>query len=313
LVFLHGVGASLHTWDPVLPAFVAGHQVVAPDLIGYGASDKPRMDYGPSSLANSVRDLLTVLNISRATLVGHSFGGGVAMQFAYQFPQFVERVVLVSSGGLGREVTPFLRLATLPGSARALAAIQLPGVRQGVARTARMVARVPDLGSLRSSILDLLDIYESLHTPAARRAFQATLRTTMYSRGQTLSMLDRAYVTSMIPTMLVWGRRDLILPVHHAYAGHEAMPGSRLEIFPRSGHCPHRQDPKRFVAAVEDFMATTPAARFDARKWRRLIRATAIDKAPNAEGAAPPRTSTPRPRRSRPRPSTQPGKLGSDR
>jgi pimeloyl-ACP methyl ester carboxylesterase len=303
LVFLHGVGSSLHTWDPVLPAFAAGHQVVAPDLIGYGASDKPRTDYGPSALANSVRDLLTVLNISRATLIGNSFGGGVAMQFAYQFPQFVERVVLVSSGGLGREVTPFLRLATLPGSARALAAIQLPGLRQGVSRTARLVARVPDLGSVRNSILDVLEIYESLQTPAARRAFQATLRTMMYSRGQTLSMLDRAYVTSMIPTMLLWGRRDLILPVNHAYAGHEAMPGSRLEIFPRSGHCPHRQDPEKFVAAVEDFIATTPAARFDARKWKQLIRTTAIDAAPKPGGtAAATRTPTTRRRRSRSRP-----------
>ncbi len=274
LLLLHGIGASLHTWDRVFDPLAERHRVVAPDLLGHGDSDKPRSDYSPAAFANSIRDLLAVLDIARVTIVGHSFGGGVAMQFAYQFPEAVERIVLVSTGGLGREVTPLLRAATLPGAPAAIAWAEVPLFRGAVSRTARALAR-NSTDSVSNSVLDLLELYEGLSTPAARRAFQATLRTTMGRRGQSLSMLDRAYLAATFPTLLVWGARDYVLPVRHAYAGHDAMPGSRLEVFEQSGHCPPRQQPERFVEVLEDFIATTEPASYDEETWRELLRSRA--------------------------------------
>src|SRR5690242_1116691 len=116
LVLLHGIGNSAQTWAGVLDELAAHHTVIAPDLLGHGDSDKPRGDYSIGAYANGVRDLLAVLDVERATVVGHSLGGGIAMQFAYQFPEFVERLVLVGSGGLGPEMSASLRLASLPGA-----------------------------------------------------------------------------------------------------------------------------------------------------------------------------------------------------
>jgi len=276
LLLLHGIGANLHTWDPVFAPLAARHLVVAPDLLGHGDSDKPRVEYSPASFANAIRDFLAVLNVPRVTIVGHSFGGGVAMQFAYQFPEAVERIVLVATGGLGREVTAFLRAAVLPGAPAAIAYAEIPLFRGAVARTARAVAGIPKLNqTVSNSIMDLLEIYEGLATPAARRAFQATLRSTVQPRGQSLSMLDRAYLASAFPTMIVWGGRDFVLPVRHAYAGHDAMPTSRLEVFENSGHCPHRQEPDKFVEVLDQFIDSTDPARYDEKSWRELMRSRA--------------------------------------
>src|SRR4051794_7291389 len=116
VVLLHGIAGSCHTWDPVLPLLVPDVRVIAPDLLGHGLSAKPRGDYSLGAQACGVRDLLAALGHDRISLVGHSLGGGIAMQFAYQFPERVQRLALISSGGLGREVSIFLRAATLPGS-----------------------------------------------------------------------------------------------------------------------------------------------------------------------------------------------------
>ena len=118
VVLIHGMVNSSRHWEAVALRLAESFTVIAPDLIGHGDSATPRGDYSLGAHAASIRDLLAVIGVDRATIVGHSLGGGVAMQFFYQFPQRTERMVLVSSGGLGREVSPMLRGAALPGRPR---------------------------------------------------------------------------------------------------------------------------------------------------------------------------------------------------
>src|SRR4051794_3423267 len=121
LVLLHGIASTADTWSPVVAGLAARHTVIAPDLLGHGHSAKPRGDYSLGAYASGVRDLVAALGYERATVVGHSLGGGIAMQFAYQFPERIERLVLVSSGGLGGGGHAILRAAALPRSALVLA------------------------------------------------------------------------------------------------------------------------------------------------------------------------------------------------
>ncbi|MCI3238806.1 alpha/beta fold hydrolase [Streptomyces spinosisporus] len=269
LVLIHGIGDSSATWAELIPRLARTHTVIAPDLLGHGASDKPRADYSVAAYANGVRDLLTTLGIESATLLGHSLGGGVAMQFAYQFPERTERLVLVGSGGVGREVNPVLRLVSLPGAHLLLSALRLPGMRLQVSLTVLLMRLLDtDLGQDARELLTLVD---ALPDATSRNAFIRTLRAVVDWRGQVVTMLDRCYLTEGMPTMLVWGDRDSVVPVRHAYGAHAAMPGSRLEIFEQAGHFPFHSDPARFVALVEDFTASTVAADWSRERWRELL------------------------------------------
>src|SRR5580693_8762598 len=126
LLRLHGIASSSRTWRDVIPLLTDRFTVIAPDLMGHGQSEKPVGDYSLGAFASGIRDLLEVLDIERASVIGQSFGGGVAMQLAYQHPERCERLVLVDSGGLGREVNWMLRVMTLPGSEYVMPAI-FPG------------------------------------------------------------------------------------------------------------------------------------------------------------------------------------------
>jgi pimeloyl-ACP methyl ester carboxylesterase len=271
LLLVHGIGDSSRTWEQVIPLLAREHLVIAPDLLGHGASDKPRADYSVAAYANGMRDLLAVLGIDKVTLVGHSLGGGVAMQFAYQFPDRTERLVLVSTGGAGHSVSPVLRAATLPGAHLGLSALRLPVARLAVNAAVEVLRRL-DTG-LGLDAVDLRRIVEALPDHTARSAFIRTLRSVVDWRGQVVTMLDRSYLSRAVPTMLMWGARDSVLPVSHARRAQAAMPGSRLEIFPDEGHFPFRTDPGRFVGLLEDFIASTEPAAWDAEKWRELLRA----------------------------------------
>lgn len=270
VVLVHGIGDSSATWAPVIQAMARRHLVIAPDLLGHGSSDKPRADYSVAAYANGIRDLLGVLGVERATLVGHSLGGGVAMQFAYQFPERTERLVLVGSGGAGPDVSRVLRMMTLPGAASLLHLLRLPTARLQVGVASR-VLRLLGTG-LGQDAPDLLRMVDALPDATARAAFIRTLRAVVDWRGQVVTMLDRCYLTSGMPTMLVWGSRDAIVPVGHAHRAHAAMPNSRLEVFEGAGHFPFHTDPTRFVALLEDFLATTSPARWSAEQWRELLR-----------------------------------------
>ncbi|MFI5796643.1 alpha/beta fold hydrolase [Streptomyces sp. NPDC051677] len=270
LVLIHGIGDSSATWAGLIPDLARSHTVIAPDLLGHGASDKPRADYSVAAYANGLRDLLTTLGVESATLVGHSFGGGVAMQFAYQFPERTERLVLVSAGGVGREVNPALRLVSLPGAQLALSALRLPGATLQVGLVIRLMKLLDtDLGQ---DAPDLLHLVDALPDETSRSAFIRTLRAVVDWRGQVVTMLDRCYLTAGMPTMLLWGDRDSVVPVRHAYRAHEAMPGSRLEIFEGAGHFPFHSDPARFRALVEEFIRTTAPADWSREHWRALLR-----------------------------------------
>ena len=270
LLLIHGIAGSSATWDDVLPWLAERFCVVAPDLLGHGESAKPRGDYSLGAYASGIRDLLGALGHERASVVGHSLGGGVAMQFAYQFPERCDRLVLVSSGGLGREVHPVLRAAALPGAEWVLPLLCAAGMRNAVDGVARFLRRIglraaPDLDEMWRG-------FSSLADADRRQAFIHTLRTIVDPSGQRVSAADRLYLAAEVPTMVVWGELDRMIPVAHAHAAHEAIPGSRLEIFPYTGHFPHRDDPRRFVEVLFDFMQSTQPARADETRWRSLLR-----------------------------------------
>ncbi len=270
LLLIHGIGDSSDTWQPILDELARDYTVIAPDLLGHGRSDKPRADYSVAGYANAMRDLLAILDVERATVVGHSLGGGVAMQFAYQYPERCERLVLVSTGGVGREVHPILRVASSP-----LATLVLPLLRLHPMRlVGRAVVRALDLlhTPLGRDAGDFQRMFDALPDAISQRAFVRTLRAVVDWRGQHITMLDRCYLARAIPTLLVWGTRDAVVPYEHALAAHAAMPASRLETFAGAGHFPHHFDPDRFIAVLREFLTTTAPARHRAAEWRRLLR-----------------------------------------
>jgi pimeloyl-ACP methyl ester carboxylesterase len=270
VLLIHGIAGSSATWDDVLPSLAERYCVVAPDLLGHGGSAKPRGDYSLGAYASSLRDLLGVLGHERASIVGHSLGGGVAMQLAYQFPERCERLVLVSSGGLGRELHGLLRAAALPGAEWMLPLVCARGIRDAVGAVAGFLGRV----GLRTApdVEELWRGYCSLTDADARRAFVDTLRALVDPGGQRVSAADRLYLAAKVPTLIIWGERDPLIPAGHARAAHDAIPGSRLEIFPDTGHFPHRDDPLRFVVVLLDFLRSTESARVDETEWRSLLR-----------------------------------------
>jgi pimeloyl-ACP methyl ester carboxylesterase len=246
-----------------VPALSERFTVLAPDLLGQGRSDKPPGDYSLGVHANLLRGLLDALGHARATVIGQSLGGGVAMQFAYQFPERCERLVLVNSGGLGREVTFYLRMLSLPGFESVFPAFCTPRLRDLGDRVAAWLRRA----GVRSTPAreEIWRSYASLADVESRRAFFCSLRDVIDFGGQAVSALGRLHRAAQLPTLIVWGARDPFIPVTHATIAHEAIPGSRLEIFEEVGHYPHCEAPERFVEVLLDFIATTKPARLPPR------------------------------------------------
>ncbi len=269
VLLLHGIAGSSDSWVPVMELLSGDYDVLAPDFLGHGASGKPLGDYSLGSQASHVRDLLHLLGMERATVVGHSFGGGVAMQFAYQFPERCERLVLVDSGGLGREVSWLLRLAALPAAEYAL-----PLVFPRWARTCGdAVSRALERSGVRDPrALEVWRAYRSLADPAGRRAFVRTMRAVIDPGGQSVSAVSRLYLAAGLPTLVVWGEDDRVIPVSHAYTARDAIPGSRLQVVPGAGHFPHAEQPERFVEILVDFMRTTEPSAVTPEALRELLR-----------------------------------------
>jgi pimeloyl-ACP methyl ester carboxylesterase len=269
LLAVHGIASDSQAWRTALPLLARRARVIAPDLPGHGASSKAPGDYSLGSLASSLRDLLVKLGHERATLVGHSLGGGVAMQFAYMFPERTERLVLVSSGGLGRSLNPLLRAAALPGSELVIAATIGPITalgRAGAATARRLGLRVtPDLGEVGRGFATLSD-------REVRAAFLETLRSVVNFSGQRVDASDRLYLASGMPTLLLWGERDPIIPVAHGRRAQERMTGSRLVTFANSGHFPQIDDPHLFAATVLEFLEETEPSSLTRESWSELLR-----------------------------------------
>ena len=270
VLLIHGVTGSSQTWEDVFPFLSDRYTVIAPDLLGHGDSAKPRGDYSLGAYASGIRDLMRAIGHDKATVVGHSLGGGVAMQLAYQFPEMCQRLVLVSSGGLGREVSIFLRAATLPGSEWVLPLLASNGVLSAGGSIGNLLRSIglragPDLQEMWRG-------FSSLGDSEARQAFIYTLRGIVDPGGQRVSARDRLYLAETVPTMLVWGERDPIIPAVHGYSTHDQIPGSRLEIMDGAGHFPYRDDPRRFASILTDFIDTTEPAEADWDRLRELLR-----------------------------------------
>ncbi|HWH32960.1 MAG TPA: alpha/beta fold hydrolase [Egibacteraceae bacterium] len=259
LLLVHGITSSAATWARAARHLTAAHTVIAPDLPGHGESANPPGDYSLGAYAASLRDLLALLDVPRVTLVGHSLGGGIALQTAYLFPELVERLALVSSGGLGSDVHLLLRAATLPGSELVLPLLTAPrviGAGDAVGRGLnRLGLRMP------ARVAEIWEGLRHLGAPEARRAFVHTARAVIGPAGQRVSAVDRLYLAELLPTLVVWGAADRIIPAAHGHDAVTRMPGARLEVFERSGHFPHESEPRRFARLVSEFVATTdPAA-----------------------------------------------------
>jgi pimeloyl-ACP methyl ester carboxylesterase len=266
ILLIHGIAGSSQQWLDSMTLLAESHTVLAPDLLGHGRSAKPRGDYSLGAYAAGLRDLLVALDHRKATVVGHSLGGGIALQFVYQFPERSGRLVLVSSGGLGREVHPLLRAATLPGSELVLPLISNDTVRNAGTAVSQVVGRLgfragPDIAEFARG-------YGSLADGDARQAFIHTLRAVIDPGGQRVNASDRLYLAEDMPTLIVWGRRDPIIPVRHAGVAQRGMPGSRLEVFDGAGHFPQLDEPVRFARTLSDFIESTEPADVDADSMR---------------------------------------------
>jgi pimeloyl-ACP methyl ester carboxylesterase len=274
ICLIHGITGTSETWREVVPLLAEDHTVVAPDLLGHGESAKPRGDYSLGAFAAGIRDLLVALGHDRATVVGHSLGGGVAMQFAYQFPERCERLVLVSSGGLGREVHLMLRAAAIPGSELVLPIINplVLGLGSTVGTVMTKLGMKP-----ANDLAEIARGYASLRDAHARRAFLHTLRGVIDPLGQRVSARDRLYLASEMPSLIIWGERDPVIPIAHGRDAHAAMPGSRLEIVAGAGHFPHLDHPRRVAQALRELIVDSEPAEIEYDQLRdRLLEGAGV-------------------------------------
>jgi pimeloyl-ACP methyl ester carboxylesterase len=269
IVLIHGMINSSRHWEEVAMRLAGSYRVIAPDLIGHGDAATPRGDYSLGAHAASIRDLLTTIGVERATIVGHSLGGGVAMQFFYQFPQRTERLVLISSGGLGHDVSPLLRGAAMPGSAALLRMATQPQIVAALAAAgSRLRARGNSTGVYLQAVARALG---PLQDPGSRRAFLQTLRSVIDVQGQKVSARDRLYLLGEMPTLIVWGERDRTIPLSHGLEAQHSVPNCRFETLPRAAHFPNLEDPEGLAAVLGDFMATTAPAHIVDSEWRDVI------------------------------------------
>jgi pimeloyl-ACP methyl ester carboxylesterase len=269
LLLVHGLGGNRRTWDRVIGALAARHTVIALDLPGHGESDAPAGDYSIGAHASALRDLLVALGHRSATIVGHSLGGGVAMQFAYQFPDRTDRLVLISSGGLGTQVSPVLRAVTLPGAETVVAGVaRLPqALTRWLLSAASMlpglVAR-PDAGPLAKDL-------HQLAVPRSRRAFVRTARTVIDWRGQTVNATRHLGQLADLPVLLAWGSDDRTIPPHHHRAVASRRAGAQFIEIAGAGHYPHETAPERLIPVVLQFLASTAAFRYSESRLRHLL------------------------------------------
>ena len=269
IVLIHGMLNSSSHWQSVALDLAGEYTVIAPDLIGHGDSAAPRGDYSLGAHAASIRDLLAAVGIDRATLVGHSLGGGVAMQFFYQFPQRVERLVLISSGGLGHEVSPMLRTAALPGFSALLSATIRPRLVGVMRRAGR---RLSECGVGTGVYLQAIArALSPLENRDARAAFLHTLRAVIDVHGQRVSATDRLYLLESMPTLIVWGERDHTIPLQHGRAAHRAIPHSRFRTLPGAAHFPHLEDPDGLSALLREFVAETEPGAIEDGDWGAIL------------------------------------------
>jgi pimeloyl-ACP methyl ester carboxylesterase len=269
ILLIHGITSSSEVWLRVMPRLAQRFTVLAPDLLGHGRSAKPKGDYSLGAYASTVRDLAIALGHERATIVGHSLGGGIAMQFSYQFPDRCERLVLVDSGGLGRDVAPLLRAATLPGTEVVLPLLSSTGALAAGRRLGGLLGR---LGLRAGTDVEQMALgHATLADAGARAAFLQTLNSVVDRGGQRVDATNRLYLARDFPVLLIWGGRDSIIPLAHGRAAHRQLPHSRLEVLEDSGHFPQLDQPERFQEALISFLDETAPAALAPAELRALL------------------------------------------
>jgi pimeloyl-ACP methyl ester carboxylesterase len=255
VVLVHGIAGDSRTWREPMRYLARTNRVLAPDLPGHGESDAGSVDYSLGAHASFLRDLLAAIGVAPVTVVGHSLGGGVALQLAYQFPDLCQRLVLVSSGGLGPDVSRLLRLLSLPGAELVLPLFLPAFVRE---RGERLAGWLRQRGVRSPRLAETWHSYANLFDPTSRATFIRELRAVVDHRGQVVSAASRLHLATH-PVLIVWGDRDPIIPVAHAHAAHRAIPGSRLVVFEGVEHFPHAEQPERFAEVVASFLDSTRA------------------------------------------------------
>jgi pimeloyl-ACP methyl ester carboxylesterase len=250
VLLLHGVASSIDTWGDIPQGLAArGRRVIAVDLLGHGDSGPGNGDYSLGANAASVRDLLDHLGIDRVHVVGHSLGGGVAMQFTYQFGDRVASLSLISSGGLGAQVNRALRAAALPGSEFVMRVL----VSEKVVSTLTRIERIRSVLSADASGSGEPPTsakLRRLQDPQRLEGFLATLRSVVGPEGQRVSALDKLGLVNPEDVLIVWGEEDRVLPREHGLAAHELLPGSTLVLVPMAGHHPHNHAPEQVIEAL---------------------------------------------------------------
>lgn len=269
LLLVHGLGGNRGTWRHLIGPLSKTHTVIAVDLPGHGESDAPAGDYSLGAHATALRNLLVALGHERASITGHSLGGGVSLQFAYQFPERTERLLLISSGGLGPEVTALLRGATLPGAETVIAGLSL--LPPALTRSALHL--LPGLISPRDA-QPLAEGLRALRGGGQRRAFVRTARSVIDWRGQTVSATRELGLLTDLPTLIAWGGADkTIPPAHHRDIAAQLGHAHAVEIT-SAGHYPQETDPGQLLVAMDTFLATTTEFGYAEDRWRKLLTAT---------------------------------------
>jgi pimeloyl-ACP methyl ester carboxylesterase len=274
VLLIHGIASTSAAWDPIFDRLAERYTVIAPDLFGHGASDKPPGDYSIGAYAGVIRDLILALGLGRVTVVGHSLGGGIAMQLAYQAPDLLARLVLLDAGGLGREVSVLLRAASLPAAPLFIRLATAAPLRLA-GRASRAVIALPGW-TLSHDVVASLDGFGSLSDRESRRAFLDTIRSSTGVSGQRASAVDKLYIAEEIPILMIWGRRDRIIPVSHAYATKRAVPAIKLEVIEQAGHFPQFDDPERVAAAIERFVTRTSPSTLDHARLGEILRSRGV-------------------------------------
>lgn len=291
VLLIHGLGGTRRTWTYVIDSLATTHTVIAPDLPGHGESDAPAGDYSLGAHAAALRDLLVALGFPRATIIGHSLGGGIGLQFAYQFPERTQRIVLISSGGLGTELTPMLRAATLPGARTVIAGLsQLPGV---VTRTLlRVLTLFPGVVAPQD-VHPLADGIQELAAPQRRLAFLSTARAVIDWKGQTVSASRQLRLLADVPVLVAWGTEDQTIPPYHHQMILRELPNTCAVEVPGAGHYPQETAPELLLPAVHAFLSSTPPLRYREARWRDLLtRAVGANSSiPEPSQTAAPRTA----------------------